>query len=101
MIEGQRAAHEIVDHVAARRVLADDVGLQPVEADDLIRGEAAEIHPVRTGLACVTVRIGSSISSKSETSIDQKTLPQARLSASGDWYFRCSQERKARSAESE
>ena len=53
------------------------------------------------GLASVTARAGSSISSKPETSIDQKTLPQARLSASAEPYLRSSQERKPASAAGE
>ena len=53
------------------------------------------------GFASVTVPTGSSTCSKFETSIDQKTLPHARFSASGDPYFRFSHARNACSAASE
>jgi hypothetical protein len=47
MIKRQRPAHEIVDHVAARRMRPDDIGLRLVEAHHHVRGVAAEIHHMR------------------------------------------------------
>jgi hypothetical protein len=83
MVEVEHPAHVVVRDRRVR-ARADRRHLARVEPSHLVGGEAAEIERVG-GFGSVTVRFGRSIWSKLSYSIDQNTLPQARLSASVLW----------------
>ena len=47
MVERDEAAHEVVRDRHAGRMRADNIGLEPVEGDDLVRRITLEVHHMR------------------------------------------------------